>query len=86
MSNSTEASNDAPVVPEVEISWNGVPSDDDMANDTDECQALIEDHDDKDIGESSTCPTIFSPAQSHSSGRIEAGLSRRRSSSPPIEL
>jgi hypothetical protein len=30
------------------MSWN-LPSDDDMANDTDECQALIEVYDDEDI-------------------------------------
>jgi len=88
VSNSTEASNDAPAVPEVETSWNP-PSDDDMANDTDECQALIDDDD--VIMQVEYMPNnipsgnVVSPAQSDSSGRIEAGPGRR-SSSPPMEL
>jgi len=90
VSNTTEASNGTPAVPEVEMSWNP-PSDDDMANDIDECQALIEDHDYDDIMEveltSNAIPVdkVPSPAQSDPNGWNEAGPSRR-SSSPPIEV
>jgi len=45
VSNLTEASNDAPAVSEVETSWNP-PSDHDMANDTDECHASIDEEED----------------------------------------
>jgi hypothetical protein len=68
------------------MSWSPA-SDDDMAN-----EALIEDHDDEDIMEvkhiRNDIPSgmVASPAQSDSSGRIEASPGRRRSSSPPIEL
>jgi len=61
ISNSTEASNDAPAVPEVGTSWNP-PSDDDMANDTDACQALIDD--DEDIMQVEYIPAIFHRATS----------------------
>jgi len=87
VSNPTEACNGAPAVPEVEMYWNP-PSDDDMVNDTDECQALIDD--DEDIMQVEYMPNnipsgnVVSPAQSDSSGRIEAGPDRR--SSPPMEL
>ena len=87
VSNSTEASYDALAVPKVEASWNP-PSDDDMANDTDECQALIDDDDDDNIMQvehirnNIISGEVASPGQSDSSGRIEAGLGRRRSSSP----
>jgi len=60
-----------------------------MANDTDECQALTDD--DEDIMQVEYMPNnipsgnVVSPAQSDSSGRIEAAPDRR-SSSPPMEL
>ena len=87
VSNSTEVSNDAPAVPEVETSWNP-PSDDDMANDTDECWALIDD--DEDIMQVEYMPNnipsgkVASPVRSDSSGRIEA-RPNTRSPSPPID-
>jgi len=88
VSNSTEANNDAPAVPKVETSWNP-PSDDDMVNDTDECQALIDDDDDimqvEYIPNNIPSGNVVSPAQSDSSGRLEAAPDRR-SSSPPMEL
>ena len=91
VSNLIEASKDAPAVPDVEMSWNP-PSDEEMDNDTDECQALIEFHDEDDIMEiehmSQDIPLAkgASPPQSDSNGSNEAGPSRGRSSSPPIEL
>jgi hypothetical protein len=90
VSNTVEASNGAPAVPDVEMSWNP-SSDEDMATDIDECQALIEAHDDDDIMEveptANDIPVdkVPSPAQSDPNGWNEAGPSRR-SSSPPIEL
>jgi hypothetical protein len=72
VSNTTEASNGAPAVPDVEMSWNP-SSDEDMATDIDECQALIEDHDDDDIMEveptTNDIPVdkVPSPAQSRRS-------------------
>ena len=87
--NSTEASNDAPAIPEIEMSWNPPSDDDDMANDTEECQAMIED-DEEDIMEvehiSNDVPLskVSSPVRSDSSSGNEAGPSRRPSS-PPIE-
>jgi len=61
-----------------------------MANDTDACQALIDDDEDimqvKYIPNNIPSGNVVSPAQSDSSGRIEAGSGRRRSSSPPMEL
>jgi hypothetical protein len=53
-----------------------------MANDTDEWQALIEDHDDENIMQveymRNDIPSgnVVSPGQSDSSGRIEAGPGR----------
>jgi len=91
VSNSTEASNDAPAVPKVRTSWNP-PLEDDMANGNGECEALNDDDDDDDIMQvehmRNDIPLgrVTSPGQSNSSGRIETGPGRRRSSSPPIEL
>jgi len=77
----------AEAIPEIEMSSSNHPSDDDMTGDTDECQALVDAHDEE--METVEVENLFddlplrepsSAVQSDSSGWNDAGPSRRPSS------